>query len=232
MANRRRRSKPSTNLAGDAAIASHAYKRLDRMTLMGLIVPKLITIAKPPVQRPYQLDSRAATYQAGSGSRADGTQAAHNLPADLTLNGRSIWAYAREGDVVDAHARVQLQIDYSAAATVTVPRLANHLDSQWEKNGLIDDWVAYVRVAVDNADGLGGNGPVNNTLRQAAMTFLRQCATTLETAIQRIEASDVFRDNQDELNAIFDIYTDKVDRYDPGRRLDTLWRIYARPAYR
>jgi hypothetical protein len=232
VAHRKRRSKPATNLAGVAAIGSHAYKRLDRMTLMGLIVPKLISIAKPPIQRPYQLACRAATYQAGTGSRAAGTQAAHNLPADLTLNGRSIWAYAREGDVIDANARVRLQIEYSAAATVTVPRLANHLDSQWEKNGLIEAWLAYLRVAVESASGLGGTGPLNPALSSAATRFLGECEASLERTFSRIEASDVFLGNDDELNGIFDIYADKVEQYDPIRRLDLMWRIHARPAYR
>jgi hypothetical protein len=232
MAHRRRRTKPSTNLAADAAIGSHAYKRLDQMTRMPLIVAKLIGIARPPIQPPYQFSCQAATYQAGTGSRADGTQAAHNLPADLTLNGRSIWAYVRDGHVADANARLQLQIEYSAAATVTVPRLANHLDSQWEKNGLIEAWLGYVRLAVDKSAGLGQGGPLNPALRAAAVAFQDRCAATLETAIQKIEASAVFQANQDALDGIFDIYADKVQQYDPGRRLDALWRTYARPDFR
>ena len=232
MAHRRRRTKPSTNLAGDAAIRSHAYKRLDRMTLMGLIVPKLISLAKPPIKQPYVFESGPATYQAGSGSRADGTQAAHNLPADLKLNGRPIWTYVRDGDVLGANDRVALQIEYSAAATVTVPRLANHLDSQWEKNGLIEIWVAYVTDAAKNAGGLGTGGPVSPGLLTVAATFLQRCETTLERTIERIEASDVFKANQDELSGIFDLYADALEGYRPAARLETMWRIYARPAYR
>jgi len=232
MAHRRRRTKPSTNLAGDAAIRSHAYKRLDRMTLMGLIVPKLISLAKPPIEQPYIFESGPATYQAGTGSRDAGTQAAHNLPADLKLHGRSIWAYVRDGDVSGANDRVALQIEYSAAATVTVPRLANHLDSQWEKNGLIEIWVAYVSDAVKNAGGLGAGGPLNPGLLTVAATFKQRCSDTLEATVKRIEASDVFRANEDELRGIFDLYADAVEDYRPDARLDTLWRIYARLAYR
>jgi hypothetical protein len=232
MAHRRRRAKPGTNLAGDAAIRSHAYKRLDRMTLMGLIVPKLVSLANPPITRPYRLESGPATYQAGTGSRADGTQAAHNLPADLKLNDRSIWAYVRDGNALDANARVALQIEYSSAATVTVPRLANHLDSQWEKNGLIEIWLDYVRRTLDNADGMGSGAPVPMGLVTAAVLFLQRCADTLEVTIGRIETSDVFKANQDELNSIFDMYGDAVERYRPAARLESMWRIYARPAYR
>jgi hypothetical protein len=202
------------------------------MTLMGLTVPKLIAIAKPPIARPYRLACQAATYQAGSGSRVDGTQAAHNLPADLTLNGRSVWTYAQHGDTADAHTRAQLQIEYSAAATVAVPRLANHLDSQWEKNGLIDIWLEYIRSAVDSCSGLGDGGPVDARLLAAASCFRRRCAETLAITIARVEASDVFQANRDELNGIFDICADKVEQYQPAARLATMWRIYARPRYR
>ena len=230
MARRTMRSKPSTKLAGDPAVASHAYKRMDRMTLMGLTVPKLILVANIP--RPWKLECQAATYQAGRGSNADRTQAAHNLPRDLVLNGRPVWTYAREDEILDTHARLKLQMNYSSAATMTVPRESNYIDSRWEETRLPDDWLAYLRVCLDNAGGLSSSVPVDRTIQGAALLFKEQCKATLAEAIDRILDSDYYEAHAEALESYFQIYKMKVDQYDPAARLANMWAIYQRPKYR
>ena len=229
MARRTIRSKPSTKLAGDPAVASYAYKRIDRMTLMGLTVPKLIAVAKIP--RPWMLACRAATYQAGRGSNADQTQAAHNLPRDLLLNGRPVWSYARDEDVLDTHARIKMQINYAAAATMTVPRESNYIDSRWEETRLPEDWLAYLRVCLDNSANLG-TGPLDGNIRGAALIFKERCKSTLAETIDRILDGDYYEAHAEALESYFLLYKQRLDQYDPAARLASMWAIYQRPNYR
>jgi len=230
VAHRKTRAKPSTKLAGDAAVASHAYKRMDRMTLMGLTVPKLIAVAK--IQGPVTLGCQGASYQAGRGSNQEGTQAAHNLPRDLLLNGRPIWTYAREDAVLDTSARVKLQINYSSAATVNVPRESNYIDSRWEESALPDRWLDYLRACLANATKLGASGPLDKNIHSAALQFKDRCKATLADTIDRIVDGDYYDAHAEALESYFAIYTQQVDQYDPSARLARMWAIYQLPQYR
>lgn len=229
MANRKMRAKPDTRLAGDAAVGSHAYKRMDRMTLMGLTLPKLVQLGK--IAPPWRLACQAASTQAGRGSAAGGTQAAHNLPRDLLLNGRPVWTYAHAPELMGANARIKLQVDYAAAATVTVPREANYIDSRWEETSLVDRWLAYLTSCLTAVNGAPAAGLLPAGARAAAVAFKQDCHSTFAATMRRILDSDYYDAHAPALEAYFALYGDRINRYDPVARLDTLWRIYQRPPY-
>ena len=43
---------------------------------------------------------------------------------------------------------------------------------------------------------------------------------------------DYFGRHEDEMTAVFDIYTSAVDRYDPAARLERTWQVYQLDKYR
>lgn len=139
--------KDETRLAGEAAVRSHVHKRMDRMSLMGLSVVRLIELAG--IKKPI-LSTQGATLQAGKGSRAEPgnhTDAAHNLPRDVVIvdgatgKAQSFWRWAE--NLRGVNPRIQKQLHYSSAATMTVWREANYLDSRWEQSALPDDWLVF-----------------------------------------------------------------------------------------
>jgi hypothetical protein len=217
-------AKKPTKLAGEAAIASHAWKRMDRMTVMGLTLRKLMELKN--IQNPV-LTYAAASVQAGKGSHKAEvkTDAAHNLPRDLVVNGTPFWQLA---DGVTAHARVKVQLTYSSAATMTVPRESNYLDSRWEQAGLPDDWLAYLRACAHTA---GTGGGALGAIVALGRTFKQDCQHSLAQVIAEVRQRSYFKRHEDEMIAIFDIYTSAVGRYDPGPRLDRMWQIYQLPQY-
>ena len=231
MGHRKRISKPPTNLAGDSAIGSHAHKRIDRMTLMGLILPRLM--AARGIEK-TALSHGRATIQAGKGAGQGNqrTQAAHNLPVDLALNGVSIWKYGQEDATLNVDPNIRMQIYYASAATVTVPAIANYVDSRWEESPLPALWIEYLQMCAEHGRRVGQPGSLPPKLRLAAVEFKTDCQTTLASTIARIEASPYYRDRRDELDNVFDIYEERLDRYPPVDRLETMWRIYQRPKYR
>jgi hypothetical protein len=229
MGDRIQLAKQPTNLTGDAAVRSHAYKRMDRMTLMGLILPKLIAVAKVPP--PWNIDNKGATIQAGKGSAIAKTQAAHNLPRDLTLNGRSLWEFVKDTDNLDIHPRIKLQFFYSSAATMTVPYESNYIDSRWEESQLVQLWLRYIDICVHNASGLGTSAPLDGKIQSAAINFKQACRSTLDATISRIHNLDYYLEHQDVLEKYFVIYDDAICRYDTVRRLADLWSIYQNEKY-
>ncbi len=222
---RRHVSKRATKLAGDPAIKSHAYKRMDRMTLMGLSLPKLIDIAHI-TPAPPTLECAGASLQAGKGSRDDRTEAAHNLPRDLLVNGKAFWSYA---DTLQVDPRIKLQMFYAPAATVTVSRASNYLDSCWEKMGLPDDWLTYLRKCVGETKGIAP-GTLEIVTNHAG-TFRHACEMRLEQTFEAIKTRDYYTRNEDEISNVYDIYQDVVAEYPPAARLQTLWSIYQLPRY-
>jgi hypothetical protein len=222
-------SKEATQLAGDPAVRSHAHKRMDRMTLMGLIVPKLISVAK--ISQPWTFGIQGATLQAGRGRQVDETQAAHNLPRDLTLNGRPIWQYATKD--LKANARLTMQFYYSAAATMTVQREANYIDSAWERSPMPERWMAYVKTCAECAgEPISKRGALPSGVLAAGIAFKQMCQATLSDTFNKIKAGDYYPKHKDLLDRYFAIYKSAVDGYYPVSRLDDLWRIYQRDSYR
>jgi hypothetical protein len=221
---RRHLSKAETGLGGLPAISSHAYKRMDRMTLMAVSLVKLMSLVKLP--RPLPLRAGGASLQAGSGSKAEGTQAAHNLPRDLLVNERSFWSYA---DEVKAHPRVKLQIFYSSAATMTVSRRSNYLDSCWEKMGLGEEWVDYLRACTLDYTATG-DGSLGAIVRHAEQ-FKQVCQAGLARTIAAMEERETYQKNQAELDPIIQIYEEVVAEYQPAPRLQTWWRILHNEKY-
>ena len=217
-------SKQPTKLGGDLAVRSHAYKRIDRMTLMGLSLRKLITLGK--LTQPVTLTCRAASLQAGRGSKELRTEAAHNLPRDLAVNGRSFWEWAKE---VDVHPRIKLQLFYSSAATMNVAKECNYLDSRWEQWGLPSDWQMYLENCAKAAH-VSGAGTLGDIATHAE-NFKGICEGRLSDVIQRIRERSYYKGKEAALETIFESYETAVSGYDPTSRLQHLWQIYELPKY-
>jgi hypothetical protein len=224
--------KPATNMPTPSATRSHVYKRIDRMTLMGLSLLKLIASTKMP--RP-QLKCGPATERAGKGTGvgmvgSGNTQAAHNLPRDLLLNGRSFWAY---GELLDEHPRIKMQISYASAATMILPSEVNYVDSCWEKQGLPEAWLRYLDGVLDRLSGLDlSDGAMPGAVSKLAETFQGTCRATLTTTIASIRESDVYRRLPDKLDSIMATYQETLSSYQPVRRLESMWHIYQLEKYR
>ena len=226
-------AKDETRLAGEAAVRSHIHKRMDRMALMGLSVVRLIELAgiKQPV-----LSSQGATLQAGKGSRAEAgnhTDAAHNLPRDVVIadagtgKTRSFWQWAE--DLRGVHPRIKLQLHYSSAATMTVWREANYLDSRWEQSELPSDWVAYLKDCVRSCVGTGG-GTLGHVI-VLANQFKRRCDATLAETIALVRQRAYFANHQQRLADIITVYEQVVAGYAPATRLEKMWHIYHSQTY-
>jgi hypothetical protein len=220
---RRKLAKDDTRLAGEAAVRSHAWKRMDRMTLMGLSLLKLVEVAK---LRNPTLSMAGATLQAGSGSLADRTQAAHNLPRDLLINGVSFWSYA---DKVSVHPRVRMQLFYSSAATMTVWSEANYLDSRWEQNGLPEAWLAYLTGCLRSTNGTGG-GTLGMVV-DLASRLKADCQGTLAATIALVKQRSYFERHEERMADVVAIYDETVKSYTPRSRVEGMWHIYQRDKY-
>jgi hypothetical protein len=221
---RKHLTKAETSLGGEPAIRAHAYKRMYRMTVMGLSLVRLKTLLG--LKRVF-LDLAGASLQAGRGSREDQTQAAHNLPRDVLVNGEPFWTYARK---LDAHPRIKLQMFYSSAATMTVRRESNYLDSCWEKDGLANDWLLYLRNCIDHspAEGAGTLGMVTTE----ALRFKEVCRKRFTATVTSIRERGYFERNKAWLEPSIRIYEEEISGFAPAECLERMWLIYQLEKYR
>lgn len=151
---------------------THCHKRLLRIITLGLILRKIV--AKKKIEQ-AEISFGRAKIQDGKGSRAEKTEAAHNLPRDVLLNGCSTYEYADDPEC-DFHPRIKTIIRLSLTVTVIVKKEANYIDSQWENNGLLPIMSDYLNKCV--------NIPLNSEneaelLTKIAKKFIEGCKETL-----------------------------------------------------
>jgi hypothetical protein len=99
-------------------IDEHCHKRIRIMITMGVILRKIVDRKK---FTDLTIDFDGAKIQDGKGKKTIGTEAAHNLPRNVLLNGRSTWDYIHDIEC-NFHERVRKQIYLLSASTVLVER--------------------------------------------------------------------------------------------------------------
>ena len=207
------------------SVEIHCYKRLRIMITLGLIIRKII---KKKKITEVILSFEGAKVQDGKGNKKLCTEAAHNLPRDVIINGISMWKYIEDPEC-DFHNRVKKQIYLSAASTVIVKKEANYIDSQWEKSGLLDifkDFLYDCSIIEINSD----NELV--LLLQAANEFINGCKETLKKTEKNIEKRKYFISKKIEFDEIIKKYHEVINEYDYRERIKTWLNVYQLPQYK
>jgi len=183
----------------DDSAGTHCFKRLRVMINSGFIVRKIIERA---LLTEVILTFGKARIQDGRGTKQLGTEAAHNLPRDILINGRSMWEYLEDPEC-NFHARLKKQIYLTSAATVIVEREANYVDSQWERNGLLDIFATYlyscISVKTDSENEL-------ELLLEAGKRLTEDCLETLGNTQTAIKERKAYLRKAEKLDKIFEAY--------------------------
>jgi hypothetical protein len=209
----------------ESAIAIHCHKRLRITITLGLLIRK-ITEKKNITET--KISFEGAKIQDGKGNKQRKTEAAHNLPRDILLNGRSIWDYVNDPDC-NFHERVKKQIYLTAASTVVVEREINYLDSQWERNGLLEICLDYlsecIKVKIDSENEL-------ENLVKTAKKFINGCKETLNKTKEIIESREIYKKKKEKLDKAFEQYYYTIDNFNYNQRIETLLNIYKLSQYK
>jgi len=207
-----------------SAVGVHCFKRLRVIITLGLIIRK---ITENKNIREVKISFEGAKVQDGKGNKRRKTEAAHNLPRDILLNGRSFWDYINDQDC-DFHPRVKKQIYLTAASTVVVEREINYLDSQWEKNGLLETCHEYfsecLEVKIGSEDEL-------EKLAEFGGKFIKGCKETLNKTKEKIEKLETYKKKKEKLDKAFEEYYCTIDDYNYRERIKTWLSIYKLPQY-
>jgi len=204
---------------------THCFKRLRVMINSGFIVRKIVERNQPAE---VILTFGKAKIQDGRGTKQLGTEAAHNLPRDILINNRSMWAYLEDPECI-FHARLKKQIYLTSAATVIVEKEANYIDSQWEKHGLLDIFSSYlykcIEVKTDSENEF-------ERLSEAGKQLTEDCQETLNNTKLIIKERKTYQRKIEKLDKIFDTYNITIKEFDYGYFINSILSIYRLPQYR
>jgi hypothetical protein len=193
------------------------------MINMGIIIRKIVE--RNNIKKPI-LTFGKAIIQDGQGSKLFGTEAAHNIPRDVLINNQSMWSYLEDRNF---HPRIKKLIYLTAAATVIVKKEVNYIDSQWEKNGLLDVFGDYlekcltVEIDTDNESGL---------LANFGRDLLIGCGETFSKTEAVIKTHKVYAIKPIEISKIILDYKNVLNEFDHKYFIDTLLSNFKLPQYR
>ena len=209
----------------ESAIGIHCYKRLRITITLGVLIRKIAEKKNIPET---EINFEGAKIQDGKGNKQLRTEAAHNLPRDVLLNGRSIWDYINDPDC-NFHERVKKQIYLTAASTMVVKREINYLDSQWENNGLLEIYHNYLseclKVKIDSENEL-------EKLVESARKFINSCKEKLNKTQKTIENRETYKKKKEKLDKAFEVYYYTIDNFNYRQRIETLLSIYQLSQYK
>jgi len=195
------------------------------MTTIGLLSRK---IAEKKKFVDVNITFDGAKIQDGKGNRHLGTEAAHNLPRNILINGCSIWEYANDPEC-NFHTRIKRQLFYSSASAVVVKREANYIDSQWELNGLVNVFIRYlnecVKIKIGEEDEL-------KFLLLAGKNLIEGCAVTLDITKNIIKERKTYQKKKSELDVIFDEYIIVIKEFDYTYFIEKWLNVYRLPKYK
>lgn len=207
-------SQVTTVLSGEAGIRAHADIRAEKV-VQALVVVYYLRLYNQ-LQRSATVDVQAAAVQLQTGSKADVTQAAHNMPCNIKLGGRSVW------DWIPLSTPNGQLLRHTVAgwfgSTVVLPSAVNKCDSLWEHRGLKDALANALQRIV--ADPTPGSTP-NAALSTAFEAFRQRSRIALVDAQAHIRgklAVEKNPDKQHELGAmstILNLYSQELGQFSP-----------------
>jgi hypothetical protein len=209
----------------ESSIGIHCRKRLRISITLGLLLRK---IAERKNITEAVITFEGAKIQDGKGNKQHRTEAAHNLPRDVLLNGNSLWEFVNDPEC-NFHERVKKQIYLTAASTVIVKKEINYVDSQWENNGLLEIYHDYLCECMKSKiDSENETEVLNN----AAKKFIDGCKKSLTETKEKIKNREPYKKNKENLDDIFEKYHFAIDNFNYRYRIETLLNIYQIPKYR
>jgi DNA repair exonuclease SbcCD nuclease subunit len=209
----------------ESSIGIHCHKRLRIAITLGLLLRK---IAERKKVTEAIITFEGAKIQDGKGNKRHSTEAAHNLPRNVLLNGNSIWEFVNDPEC-NFHERVKKQIYLTAASTVIVKKEINYVDSQWENNGLLDIYHDYlcecIKIKIDSEDEA-------ELLVDTAKKFIGDCKKTLIETKEKIKNRETYKKKKEILDEIIEKYYFTIDNFNYRYRVELLLSIYQIPKYR
>ena len=209
----------------EAAIGIHCHKRIRITITLGLLLRKIVERKN---MTEMKISFEGAKIQDGKGKRLHKTEAAHNLPRDVLINGHSIWEYVNDPEC-DFHERVKKQLYLTAASTVVVEREINYIDSQWENNGLLEIYTEYlyecIKVKINSENEF-------EKLSEAGKKYINDCKETLNKTKEKMQNREIYKNQKEKFDDIFEKYYYAIDNFDYRERIKTLLEIYQLPQYK
>jgi hypothetical protein len=201
-------------LLTEDGILTHADTRMEK-TVQALLVVYYL--------RRYNRLSPSASVQVGpaevqlqSGSASQGTQAAHNMPCNIKLDGRNVWEWVPTSSTSGSLLRHSVAGWF--ASTVVLPAVVNKCDSLWEHRGLKD---ALARALTHVVTSHGLDTAPRPALLSAFELFRQGSRTALVSAQahnrlpQGAEKSPAKQHELTAMTAILNIYARELERFSP-----------------
>jgi hypothetical protein len=209
----------------ESSIYVHCHKRIRVMITLGLLVRKIVEKKR---LSEVIISFDGAKIQDGRGAQQIRTEAAHNIPRNVLVNGRSTWEYIDDPEC-GFHERIKKQIYLISAATVIVEKEINYIDSQWERNGILDVFLNYlyecIRVEIDTENEM-------ESLLEAGKKFIDGCKETLRKTQTLMREREVYRQKKETLDKIFERYNYMIENFNYGRAIESLLGVYRLPQYK
>jgi len=203
----------------------HCHKRIRIMLTLGILSRKIVEKKKITE---VNISFEGAKIQDGRGNRQIKTEAAHNIPRNVLINGTSTWEYINDPEC-NFHERIKKQLFLLSASTVIVKREVNYLDSQWENNGILDVFANYMyecmKLKIDSENE-------QELLLEAGKNFIDGCKGTFNKTIKAIKTRKVYQNKKDILDEIFQKFYHTIEHFNYAHPIKIFLDIYSLPQYK
>ena len=201
----------------DTLILMHIDIRMEHMTKSALF---LRYVLRTNALAPCKIERGAATLQFGKGVRSEHTEAAHNLPCEVLVNGVPFWRILAYPNL-QMDSLLKATIERNFASALVLPRYVNYVDSCWEQGGLVDAYKAYVTRVMALPDG----AVLTLELDRVAGEFRDACRRTFGCVSESLKHRQPFEKASDEIGTTLRIYSQYIKSYDPRPILHALVKM-------
>jgi hypothetical protein len=195
------------------------------MITMGVILRKIVDRKKITG---VVIGFDGAKIQDGKGKKTIGTEAAHNLPRNVLLNGRPAWDYINDIEC-NFHERVKKQIYLLSASTVLVEKEVNYVDSQWEAHGLLDVFREYLygctKIEIDQDNEL-------ELFVDAGGRLIAGCGETLNQTKEALKQKSLYKTKQEKFDGILTRYNNVIDTFPYSSIIERYLSVHRMPQYK